>query len=175
MALTMSASAIHAQATSDPGEVLGALLRSLRDELTSTEMFISVFYAVVDRAAGELRYANAGHPTPMLLQPDGKLVRLDGHRSPMIGAVPDLGRASGPGRTEAELRCRRGSLLLLYTDGLTDVAGDDADERTLLLEETLASAPAGADAETVVERVLTACVPRLLRDDVAVLAGRLTG
>jgi hypothetical protein len=50
------------------------------------------------------------------------------------------------------------------------VAGDDADERTALLEGTLAGTEAGADAETVVDRVLTACVPPSLRDDVAVLA-----
>jgi serine phosphatase RsbU (regulator of sigma subunit) len=122
-----------------------------------------------------LRYANAGHPAPLLRTPEGELVRLDGHRSPMIGAVPSFGRASGPERSEAEVCCRPGSLLLLYTDGLTDVAGDDADERTVLLERALAEAPAGSDAETVVERVLTICVPRVLRDDVALLAVRLTG
>src|SRR5204863_2668617 len=42
MALTMSASAIHAQTTGDPGETLGALLSSMREELATTEMFISL-------------------------------------------------------------------------------------------------------------------------------------
>ena len=61
-------------------------------------------------ATGErvLRYANAGHPTPLLLGPDGKLWRLDGNHSPMIGAVPSLGRRDGPGRTEATVRCALG-------------------------------------------------------------------
>ena len=48
MALAMSASAIHAQGTLDPGAMLHALLDSLREELSSTEMFITVFYGVVD-------------------------------------------------------------------------------------------------------------------------------
>ena len=104
-----------------------------------------------------LRYANAGHPAPLLLRPDGELVRLDEHRSPMIGAVRSLGRRAGPGRTEAMVRCPPGAVLLLYTDGLTDVAGEDADERTDLLECTLAALPPGSDAETVVEQVLAAC------------------
>jgi Stage II sporulation protein E (SpoIIE)/GAF domain/PAS domain len=117
-----------------------------------------------------LHYANAGHPTPLLLM-NGKLVRLDGHHSPMIGVMPILGGV--PGRGAASVRCPPGSLLLLYTDGLTDVAGDDADARTALLERTVASVPPGSDAETVVDDVLAACLPDPLRDDVALLAVRL--
>jgi hypothetical protein len=120
-----------------------------------------------------LQYANAGHPTPLLLAPDRKIVRLDEHRSPMIGVVPTVGHGGGTGRGSATVRCPRGSLLLLYTDGLTDVAGEDADERTALLERTVAAVPPGADAETVVEAVLGTCLPEPLRDDVALLALRL--
>ncbi|MCO1653922.1 SpoIIE family protein phosphatase [Pseudonocardia humida] len=120
-----------------------------------------------------LRYANAGHPTPLLLQPDGKLVRLDEHRSPMIGAVPRLGRRAGDGREDAAVRMPPGSTLVLYTDGLTDAAGEDADERTELMERTVAGMPVGADAEDVVEQVLRVCTPTELRDDVALLAVRL--
>ena len=74
MALTMSASAIHAQTTGDPGETLGALLSSMREELATTEMFISLFYAVVDRNSGRLRYANAGHPHAFVIPKSGKVV-----------------------------------------------------------------------------------------------------
>ena len=122
--------------------------------------------------AGTLHYANAGHPAPLLLDHHGRLQRLDGHHSPMIGVVPAAG--SAPGRGAAGVRCPPGSLLLLYTDGLTDVAGDDADARTALLERTVAAVPPGSDAETVVENVLSACLPEPLRDDVALLAVRLT-
>jgi PAS domain S-box-containing protein len=120
-----------------------------------------------------LCYANAGHPAPLLVEPDGTLVRLDEQRSPMIGAVRSLGRRAGPGRAEAVRRCPPGTLLLLYTDGLTDVVGEDADKRTALLERTVAELPADAPADDVVERVLEACSPRRLRDDVALLAVRL--
>jgi hypothetical protein len=120
-----------------------------------------------------LRYANAGHPAPLVLVPDGTLLRLDEHRSPMIGAVRSLGTRAGPGRTEAALRCPPGALLLLYTDGLTDIAGEDADERADLLESTVRALPAGTPADAVVERVLAVCSPARLRDDVALLAVRL--
>ncbi len=93
----------------------------------------------------------------------------------MIGAVPTFGSSDGPGRAEAGLSCPPGSVLLLYTDGLTDMAGEDADERTALLERTLAEMRPGTDAATVVERVLAECAPRRLRDDVALLAIRVEG
>ena len=80
----------------------------------------------------------------------------------------------GAVRRSASVRCPPGSLLLLLsTDGLTDVAGDDADARTALLERTVAAVPPGSDAETVVDDVLAACLPDPLRDDVALLAVRL--
>jgi hypothetical protein len=103
-------------------------------------------YARIEPQAADasrlVRYANAGHPAPLLLDPDGHLLRLDGQRSPMIGAVRDLGRRTVAGRTEAQVRCAPGSLLLLYTDGFTDVAGEDAEERTDL-ERTVAALPPG--------------------------------
>jgi len=137
----------------------------------------TAFYARIEPPDGDgrrvLRYANAGHPAPLLLGPDGVLRALDEQRSPMIGAVPTFGAADGPGRAEVELACPPGSVLLLYTDGLTDLAGEDADERTGLLERTFGSIAPGADAETVVQRVLDTCAPRRLRDDVALLAIRL--
>ncbi|WP_433506437.1 SpoIIE family protein phosphatase [Pseudonocardia halophobica] len=120
-----------------------------------------------------LHYANAGHPAPLLLTREGELRRLDEHLSPMIGVVPTLGRAGEEGRTEATLTVPAGGLLLLYTDGLTDIAGEDADERAELLERTLREIPADSSAEAVVDQVLAVCEPRHVRDDIAVLAVRL--
>ena len=120
MALTMSASAIHAQTTADPGETLSALLASMRDELATTEMFISLFYAVVDRNAGRLRYANAGHPHAFVIPKSGKVERLPALDPPLgMGRTPPSG-ASRPWTT--------GDLLLLFTDGVSD-ARDRQGER----------------------------------------------
>ena len=59
-------------------------------------------YARVEPAGPDgvrmLCYANAGHPAPLLFEPDGKLVRLDEQRSPMIGASRDRGRRTASGR-----------------------------------------------------------------------------
>lgn len=113
MALAMSASAIHAQTTADPGETLGALLASMRDELETTEMFISLFYGVVDRNAGRLRYANAGHPHAFVIPKSGKVERLPALDPPLgMGTALPSG-SSRPWTT--------GDMLLLFTDGVSDV------------------------------------------------------
>lgn len=119
MALTMSASAIHAQTTAEPGETLSALLSSMRDELATTEMFISLFYAVVDRNAGRLRYANAGHPHAFVIPKSGKVERLPALDPPLgMGTVAPSG-ASRPWTT--------GDMLLLFTDGVSDARNRQGD------------------------------------------------
>jgi sigma-B regulation protein RsbU (phosphoserine phosphatase) len=112
MALAMSASAIHSQTTTDPGETLNALYSSLRDELTTTEMYISMFYSVVDRPAGVMRYANAGHPHAFVIHKRGKIERL-----PALD--PPLGMGSAPARGTTRL-WNSDDLLLLFTDGVSD-------------------------------------------------------
>ncbi len=113
MALAMSASAIHAQTTGDPGEMLNALLATLREELQSTEMFISLFYGVIDRERRLLRYANTGHPHAFVVG-DGNLVERLPALNPPLGMTEDR-----PDAAEREWRSGE-DLLLLFTDGISD-------------------------------------------------------
>lgn len=113
MALTMSASAIHAQTTADPGETLYALFSTVRDELATTEMFISAFYGVVDRVRGELLYANTGHPHAFVVGADGTCERLAASDPPL--GMAEHSPATGRRRWDAEQ-----DLLVLFTDGLSD-------------------------------------------------------
>ena len=114
MALAMSATAIHAQATVDPAHTVDALLYSLGDELSSTEMFITAFYGVIDRAREELRYSNTGHPHAFLVRGvDGSVVRL-GALDPPLGMMVDSPlERTVPWKTGEDL-------LLLFTDGISD-------------------------------------------------------
>jgi sigma-B regulation protein RsbU (phosphoserine phosphatase) len=113
MALTMSAAAIHSQTTADPGETLHALFSTVRDELTTTEMFISAFYAVIDRKRGELLYANTGHPHAFIVTADGVAERLAA-KDPPLGMVSDH-----PVTTRRDWDPDN-DLLVLFTDGLSD-------------------------------------------------------
>jgi sigma-B regulation protein RsbU (phosphoserine phosphatase) len=113
MALAMSASAIHAQTAEGPGETLAKLLATLREELRSTEMFISVFYGVLDPQGGELRYANTGHPHAFLFHPDGSVERLP-------AMDPPLGLSDAAPLSSARRWASGDTLLVLFTDGISD-------------------------------------------------------
>jgi phosphoserine phosphatase RsbU/P len=113
MALSMSAAAIHAQSTSDPAKTLHALFTTLREELATTEMFISAFYGVVDPEEGEIRYSNTGHPHAFILPAGGAFERLP-------AADPPLGMDEKEPVNARRQWEREKDLLVLFTDGVSD-------------------------------------------------------
>jgi sigma-B regulation protein RsbU (phosphoserine phosphatase) len=121
MALAMAASGIHAEAAGAPGQVLADLEASLAGELARTEMYLSLFYAVIDPGAGVLVYANAGHPHAFIVRGDsGEIRRLEATRTPLgLGPRPGAGTADG-----SEPWRRREDVLCLFTDGMVDAVGE---------------------------------------------------
>jgi phosphoserine phosphatase RsbU/P len=129
MANAISAATVLAQAAPTPQEMLHRLLAVMGDELARSEMFISLFYGVVDSGRGVLRYANAGHPYAFLIRADEGPLRL-GATAPPFGLAPG-GVIAG---AEVPWACLR-DLLCLFTDGLTEsrnAAGESYGERRLL-------------------------------------------
>jgi sigma-B regulation protein RsbU (phosphoserine phosphatase) len=169
MALAMSASAIHAQNIVNPGHMLGALLSSLREELESTEMFISLFYGVVDPPNAKLTYANTGHPHAFVVSEEGTITRLAAVNPP-LGMLEEVPSA-------ASLSWVKGKdLLVLFTDGISDArnASDErlGEERVLeLIRENRDN-----DTKVIVDRVFkmlevhTRAVPS--RDDLTLVVLR---
>jgi len=113
MALAMSASSIHGQDTVDPADMLNALLTTLREELESTEMFISVFYAVLDPKRRTMRYANAGHPHAFVIGASGDIERL-------AALDPPLGMSANHPSARERSWTPGSDVLLLFTDGIAD-------------------------------------------------------
>lgn len=127
MALTMSAIAIHASEGDPPAEVLRRAHSALIDELENTEMYLTLFYGVIDPRAGRLHYANAGHPHAFVISPMGRSSRL-AVTNPPFGIV-DLDDYA-----EEEVPWDPGrDLLFLFTDGLSDSI-DRSDGEHLLLD-----------------------------------------
>src|SRR6185437_21643 len=113
MALAMSASAIHAQASPDPEAVLASLEGTLREELATTEMFITAFYGIIDRKSKRLRYANTGHPHAFHIMANGSVERL-----PAID--PPIGMVEGIPHARSRHWAPGNDLLVLFTDGVSD-------------------------------------------------------
>ena len=166
MALSLSAAAIHVQAAFDPAIAMEAVRRSLTDELSSTDMSLSLCYALIDGKARELRYANAGHPHAFRLGRDGQCVRL-------TATVPPLGFSDDP-IVDCSMPWREGDRLVLFTDGLTD-ARDERDAR--LGEDAVLLTLAATAPDDTPEGIMQALFTRVdahargtpLRDDLAVV------
>ncbi len=165
MALTMSAAAIHVQAVLDPGVALDAMRRSLADELESTEMSITLFYGVIDDAAGVLRFANAGHPHAFVLRESGDVERLEAQVPPLGFSDASFGSREVPWGPDDRL--------LLFTDGVADARnahGERFGEQAVLAaaREQPHTSPAAA-LDAVLGAVSTFAGGTPLNDDLAVV------
>jgi phosphoserine phosphatase RsbU/P len=114
MTLTMSAVAIYSQDEGPPAEVLKRVHRAVIKELESTEMYLTLFYGVVDRSTNTIVYANAGHPHAFRIRADGETQRLGATDLP-------LGMVALDEYAEATASWDQQDLLFLFTDGLSDV------------------------------------------------------
>lgn len=105
----------------DPGEFLTKLNSDLCAILkhTGTPVLTTAFYLVANAADGVMRYANAGHPRPVLVQRSAEKVRLLDNASkrnqPALGLFESI-----PFQT-SEVTLAVGDLVMLYTDGLYEV------------------------------------------------------
>jgi phosphoserine phosphatase RsbU/P len=133
MALTMSAVAIHASEGDPPSEVLRRLHGALIDELETTEMYLTLFYGVIDPAGQRITYANAGHSHAFRVTGSGEAHRLPATNPPFgIIDLDDYQEESAPWVPGEDI-------LFLFTDGLADSLGLADGEEVLL--RTLTAQP----------------------------------
>ena len=124
----------------------------------------TVLYLVLDRETGDVSFASAGHPPPLVLDADGARF-LEGGRSVPVGAAePGVFR-------EASAVLAPGASLLLYTDGLVERRDTPLEHRLDELAEAAGKAEGGLEGlcDSVLDSVLDRHVPS---DDVALLAVR---
>ncbi|MEV0001932.1 SpoIIE family protein phosphatase [Micromonospora sp. NPDC050980] len=144
----------------DPGEALTRLDRLVHS--TGGGSFATVVCLDFSPRTGRLRYASAGHPSPLLIGGDGVAFLHDRALGPPIGAIP------GTTYRTVEGELAPGGRLLLYTDGLIEdrEAGIDAGLHQLRADATGRGEHVADLVDAVVERV----AGRERHDDVAVLA-----
>ncbi len=132
--------------------------------------FITMTYVAVDGAGGELACANAGHPAPRLVLPDGEV-------RPVGGTGLVLGIDGGQEYDEERVAFPPGATLVLYTDGVVEARHGGELYGSERLDELLATRrglPARALASAVAEDA-RAFAQGELSDDLAVVAIRRVG
>jgi len=153
----------YAIETDSPAAVLQRLSR-LATEFEAAQM-ATLIYAVLDPDSRTLTFTSAGHPPPLLIDPDGPASYLMEARSPPLGVT----RAW---YAEATFTIRSGSTLILYTDGLIERRQGSID----VSMEALRTAVEGHQGDLVSlcdDRVLQSPRPESSGDDVALLMVRL--
>ena len=146
-----------------PAGVLGRL--SAFGDTVGGAMAATAVVGRLDPRSGDLRYACAGHPWPLLVHANGEAAYLTAGRGVPLACV------GAPEYIEATARLERGSTLLLYTDGLTERRGADTDtvfERLRLAAAEAAQRPLADMLDLAMAR--TGDAPPA--DDVALLAVR---
>ena len=94
-----------------PARIVGELNReACRNNATGT--FVTLFLGVLDMSTGRLRYCNAGHDRPVLV--GDSVEELPALANVPVGAFDDVTYQ------EQEVMAAPGTLLFLYTDGVTE-------------------------------------------------------
>ena len=108
------------------------------------EMFVTVWFGILDLNSGILTAANAGHEYPAVKQPDGLFELVKDKHGFVIGGMEGLKY------TEYELKLAPGSKLFLYTDGVAEAENADKEQfGTDRMLEALRSSENGTPEEVV--------------------------
>ena len=139
-------------AAQENGEA-GRCLRAVNDALCAQnphDLFVTLFYGILDPASGRFDYANAGHNAPFLVGADGAIAELPLTGGVVVGVIPDLDYSEGA------VVLAPGDTLFLYTDGISEAMNRDGEafeeER---LKGVLAKGPT-APIRSVVDSVTAA-------------------
>ena len=148
--MAMSKSLCKSIALRDPGDV-GSLMRQADHEISrdnAESLFVTLWAGIVDAETGEIEYGNAGHDAPYLLFPGRPPGRLSESGGPPLCVVDEFPYEA------SRYRMRRGEILCLVTDGVTDATNAAGDfYGRARLEVLLASTPPEAGPEEVGEAV----------------------
>jgi len=98
---------------SSPGEVLRMVNKHIT-RLEESTQFVTALYGVLDTKTGEFSYARAGHEPPLLLHRQGDVHRLPHQPGMALGLWEDIAL------DEFSMFLPKGSLLVMFTDGMTD-------------------------------------------------------
>ncbi|MCB1931939.1 MAG: SpoIIE family protein phosphatase [Candidatus Accumulibacter sp.] len=138
-------------------------------------MFVTVFAGILDLRSGEISCSDGGHELPFALRRNGSAEMIEKKKGGLV-----LGFVDDSVYRDDVIRLLPGEALVIYTDGVTE-AMNSAHElfKEARLADTLAVAPPGCSARTIIEEVMAAVSAFVgghpQSDDITLLALRWHG
>jgi serine phosphatase RsbU (regulator of sigma subunit) len=134
MAVTRTLFLSHARRSLSPAEVALAVHNGLLEVSSNDDMFVTVFYGVLNVNSGFLQYVRAGQDRPLLFRPDVETPAELDAEGRFLGMWPDLKLE------ERSVTLCPGDVLVAYSDGVPDAvngtneAYGDARLKTLMAQ-----------------------------------------
>lgn len=105
-----------------PADNILSEVNNILFEESPSNMFVTVFYGVLDTRSGAFEYSNGGHNSPYLISSDGKVQPLADIGGMLLGALKDMEYVSNV------IMLKPGESLFFYTDGVTEAFNKDNEE-----------------------------------------------
>jgi sigma-B regulation protein RsbU (phosphoserine phosphatase) len=110
-----------------PRQLLLEVNRTISENL-DTRSFITMTYAVLDLAAGTMTFARAGHTPVLYLHADGSRTEVLTPNGLVVGLrIPGATEKFADLLEEQRVDLRRGDVIALYTDGITEAMNGNSD------------------------------------------------
>jgi len=149
------------------------LIARLNDQLyehNDAQQFLTAYCGILDLESLTVRYVNAGHNPPAIAMGDGAFAYCGDPINPFVGMIEGISYRAG------EMQLKPGSVLLLYTDGVTEAedthGGMLGDDRLLARLNAAPSRTARELVDAVFDDVADFAAGALQSDDITVLAIR---
>ncbi|MCA8958370.1 MAG: PP2C family protein-serine/threonine phosphatase [Planctomycetes bacterium] len=137
---------VNADTNDRPGVVFDRLARSLYQDLTRTERFITAVGVAVAPSGRQLELVNAGHNPTMVFRARTGAIEEISSADTVLGFVPE------PEHTVVSVELEAGDVVLLYTDGVTEAV----DEHGEMFEEERLRRVLRENASATAEQILAA-------------------
>jgi len=127
-------------------EKMASRLNNLVHGSSASNVFITFFYCELDKKSGELKYINAGHNPPLILDNKGKIHRLESCGF-CLGMFPSIDYEV------KKVTLKPGDMALLYTDGIIESRNKKNEEFTEKRLITLVKKHSKLSAEKLLNKI----------------------
>jgi len=121
MALSRTCVRANAMGKTTASEAI-CMANNLISEDEKSGMFVTLFYATLDKNTRRLSYVNAGHNPPLILGEQASSLVMLSAKGIALGVMPDIFLE------EHEIVLHEGEIIIFYTDGVTEAVNKEQEQ-----------------------------------------------